>query len=256
MNTAPRNLSPASVIGRLNLEWQRLHEDEETNAVVASWAAQDARLEGLGSLAAIEEANAGKVDERIDAMFYALVSRAVHDVGPAARIVLQLMLPKVVLIARRYTQRFGEIEERRQLALDCMWEQICTFPVDMRRHHVPCHLAWDTKRAVHNAVVAETTEIPTDLLGDMHTVHAPANASEELLVVLVEAVRDGVITAEEANLIGARYSGGTEDDRTTWRSYGNLSVIAATTRLTPDAVKKRCSRIRHRLIEARHDSAA
>lgn len=247
---APHNTSPTRFIGRLNLEWEALRDDPAANARVAAWAVADRALTGLTSLDQIENAIAGRtVDDRIDAVFYALARRAAgsgEDASLAARVLTQLMLPKAILIARTCTRELHDPEEGLQLAVCALYEAIRTFPVHRRTHHIPSHLAWDTAHAVRRSVIAQTTEIADESAYQWPAADEATNPSEKIERLLAWAVTECVITGLEARLLTARYC--TEDSsRPTWKSIGNLTMIAAGTGLSLVAARKRCSRAAHKI---------
>lgn len=247
---APHDASPNSFIGRLNLEWQALRGNPAVNVRVTAWAAADQVLTGLTSLDQIEEAIVGRiVDDRIDAVFYALARRAAgsgEDASLAARVLTQLMLPKAILIAHTCTRELRDPEEGMQLAVCALYEAIRTFPVHRRTHHIPSHLAWDTAHAVRRSVIAQTTEIADESVYPWPAADKPTNPSEKIDRLLAWAVAERVITDLEARLLTARHC--TEDSsRPTWKSIGNLTMIAAETGLSLVAARKRCSRAAHKI---------
>ena len=233
---APHDASPNSFIGRLNLEWQALRGNPAVNVRVTAWAAADQVLTGLTSLDQIEEAIVGRiVDDRIDAVFYALARRAAgsgEDASLAARVLTQLMLPKAILIAHTCTRELRDPEEGMQLAVCALYEAIRTFPVHRRTHHIPSHLAWDTAHAVRRSVIAQTTEIADESVYQSPAADKATNPSEKIDRLLAWAVTERVITDLEARLLTARHC--TEDSsRPTWKSIGNLTMIAAENRPVP-----------------------
>jgi hypothetical protein len=257
VNTTPvtprhgqRDASPSSFIGRLNLEWDALRHDPAANAAVAAWAADDQALTGLTSLGRIEFAVGGRVvDDRLDAIFYALTRRAVgsdQEAALAARVLTQLMLPKAILIARTCTRELRDREEGIQLAVCALYEAIRTFPVGRRTHHVPSHLAWDTAHAVRRSVISQTTEIADDRARRWPAPEPPANPNETIERLLAWAVAGQVITAVDGRLLTARYCA-EDSSRPTWKSVGSLAAVAAETGLSLVAARKRCSRAAHKL---------
>jgi hypothetical protein len=241
----PRDTSPTSFIGRLNLEWEALRDNPTANARVAAWAATDQALTGLTSLDQVEEAITGRtIDDRIDAVFYALARRAAgsgQDASLAARVLTQLMLPKAILIARTCTRELRDPEEGMQLAVCALYEAIRTFPVHRRTHHIPSHLAWDTAHAVRRSVIAQTTEIADESVHQWPAAEEVTNSSEKIERLLAWAVAEQVITSLDARLLTARYCA-EDGSRATWKSVGSLTVIAAETGLSLVAARKRCSR--------------
>jgi len=221
------------LVGQLNREWTTLRADTAANAIAASWARETPALAGLRTLAQLEEAAARLTDL-------------------AARVVLQLMLGKVVLIARAHASVLPELDERVQLAVTCMYEAIRTFPVERRRHHVPPHLAWSTHAAVGRAVRAQAVEVPVGSLTEVVWQSAGLHPSEELAQVLAWAVAAGHLSRTDAELLAARY-GFEEGANRTWKGMGDLEAVAQRRGLSPASVKQRCSRARRRLAAVAPD---
>jgi hypothetical protein len=250
---ARRQMSPATLVGRLNIEWDTLRESSEANAHVACWANEDPQLAGLETLPLIEAATAGPVDLYIDGILFALVRRAIEhhqEAELAARIVLQLMLPKAILIAQNNARALRDADERIQLAICSLYEVIRTFPVDRVRRYVPAYLAWQTHALVHQAVLDQTREIADDTLGERLATTEELHPSEELEHLLAQAVRQEVISREDAELLAARYSGDSDSDKPTWKNLAAPAQLGDALGLSPDAVKKRCSRARRKLSES------
>jgi hypothetical protein len=250
---ARRDSSAGTFIGRLNLEWETLRTDPPANAQAAAWAATDPPLDGLTTLAMIEQAVAGLlVGDRVDGIFYALARHASGS-GPAAslaaRILTQLMLPKAILIARTAAADLHDRDEQIQLAICTLYQVIRTFPVHRRKEHIPSHLAWDTAHAVRRSVLAQTSELPDDRLTSRPSEPKETNASEQVTHLLTWAVTEHVITPAEARLLTARYCADT-NTRPTWKSIGSLSQVAAETGISLVAARQRCSRAVRRLAAA------
>ncbi|GAA2405307.1 hypothetical protein GCM10010191_11410 [Actinomadura vinacea] len=245
-----------SVFAKLNLEWAELRNAPDINGIVASWARDEPALAGLSSLTLIERAKAGPVDARIDSLLAALVRRASStcpDAAIAARVVLQLMLPKTARIARAHAWLLPDSDEREQLAVWCMYNVIRTFPPRVT-HHVPPHLAWGAHHAMRKEVLAQVRELPSDTVEPLR--RSKVNASEELAHLLTWAVARRVISAQDADLLVARYGDEADGRRHSWKHIGDLQRIAAETGLSPDAVKKRCSRATRKLAAAAKDYLA
>jgi hypothetical protein len=240
-----------SLAGRLNLEWARLQADPGVGETVARWACEDPALRGLSSLALIEQAKGGPVDARVDGIVYAIVRRAITpgpDAALAARVALQLMLPKTLVIARAHRRLLVDREEREQLAVFCMYEAIRSHPARVT-HHVPPHLAWTAFRAMRREVLSQTREVPVDWADRLSARVGDPHPSEELARLLAWATDQKVISKVDAELLAARY--GTEGtSKGTWKSVGDLAELSNRTGLAPEAIRQRCSRARRRLARA------
>jgi hypothetical protein len=241
-----------SVFALLNMEWAAMRMDPAANALATRWAKTEPALTGLTSLVLIEQAKEGPVDARVDALVSTLVTLA-NATGAsaalAARVVLQLMLPKAAQLARTHRQLLPDTDEREQLAVCCMYSAIRTHPAHITTH-VPPYLAWGAQRAMRRAVAAQIRELPFDHADDLPLAAPSRNSSEELAQVLAWAVAEQVITQAESDLLIARYGQENRQRPTSWNSLGDLQQLAAATGLTPDAVKKRCSRAGKKLAAA------
>jgi len=244
-----------SVFGLLNLEWAALRIDPDANRLAAGWAETEPAMAGLTSLTLIEQAKSGPVDARVDAIIGTLVRHANAtgaDAAIAARIVLQLMLPRAVKISHAHAWLISEREERDQLAACCMYRAIREHPARIT-HHVPPYLAWRAHQTMRKAALGAARDLPVD---DIETVHAQRtppharNASEELAHVLAWAVAQHVIRESDADLLSARYGTDAPQRTGSWKTIGDLTAIAEQAGLSPDVVRKRCSRATQKLAAA------
>ncbi|WUI00374.1 hypothetical protein OHR68_00665 [Spirillospora sp. NBC_00431] len=240
-----------NVFGRLNLEWARLRHDVGVNAVVAGWSRADPAMAGLSSVVLIEEAKSGPV-ERVDALLGSLAHRAGSggaDAAVAARIALQLMLPKAVRISRAHAWLLQDTDERDQLAACSMYTAIRSLP-ERITHHVPPYLAWGAHRAMRKEVLAQVRELASDEVDAFAAPAVERNASEELAHLLAWAVARSVISRQDADLLAVRYGNEAHGRRHSWKNIGDLQEIARETGMSPAAVKQRCSRATRRLAKA------
>jgi hypothetical protein len=239
----------------LCLEWDDLRNSEATNLTVASWAAVDSELSGLTSLALIEEAKYGPID-KVDAMFGALVRRAIER-GPeselAARILLQLMLPRAAKLAGKFREIYPDASERSQLAVSCMWMAIREHPARIT-HHIPPYIGWQAHALMRREVLTMTQDVPMGALGRVseadetlgEELPGSLHPSEELARVLAWAVSRNVISAADAELLATRYGSEGHDTKGSWKSVGAPPDLG----LSPAAMRQRCSRATRRLAQA------
>ncbi len=127
-------VSDRRVVTGLNAEWERLVSRTER---LPGWAEQPA-LVGCGDLDAVLAA----VRRAPDAVLLALLeaTRAGDELAP--RVVLQAMLPKMVLMARR--DRWSGVADY----VAQLWCVVVGYPVDRRRTKVAANLALDTLKQV------------------------------------------------------------------------------------------------------------
>lgn len=153
----------------------------------------------------------------------------------AARIVLQLMLPSATRLSGRLPS--GSRADREAAIIATMYEVITSYPVTRRPSHVAANLTYDTwhrcyvERERVNATVPVSTA-PDRLDPDPR----PTSSSEELARLLTWAVRRGILTSGQAQLL----SEGT--------AYGQTAVLARRLGVTPCAVRQRR---RHALAKLR-----
>jgi hypothetical protein len=258
-SSAPReNAFRFGVFADLSLEWGDLRNSDDANNTVAGWAAVDPALAGLTSLALIENAKYGPID-KVDAMFAALVRRAIER-GPeselAARILLQLMLPRAAKLAGKFRDVFPDAAERAQLAVCCMWTAIREHPARIT-HHIPPYIGWQAHALMKREVLVMIRDIPMGALGDIseedetlgRDLPASLHPSEELARVLAWAVSKNVISAADAELLATRYGSEGHDTKGSWKSVGAAPDLG----LSPAAMRQRCSRATRRLAQAISD---
>lgn len=167
----------------------------------------------------------------------------------AARAVVQAMLPKLVRITDSVRRGRG-FDQVLAEAVAAMRELIFTYPIDRRPHCVAGNLALDTLKAVR---VLLGTDLPHDVVERYAGAAAPGAAltsakfthpgiiervpvSDELASVLRCARDAQLITSADAALL--------------WRvacSGQTSAAIADSLGLTPEALRKRCSRLKARL---------
>lgn len=105
---------------------------------VTAWAGQHPALAGCTDLAAVLAA----VRLEPDPVLHALLTEVRAGCGVAARVVLQAMLPKLLLMSR---------SDRGAFAMDYvaqLWLRIHTYPLARRPERIAANLALDTLKAV------------------------------------------------------------------------------------------------------------
>ncbi len=249
-------LDRGTLIGQLNREWLRLRTSPENSSLLSSWSRGEPILAAFPTLADIEAALAVNADpEYTDAVLLALLRLATHQeagAGPdadlAARTVLQLMLPKAVRIAR--TQRcVPDRDERDAITVACLYEVICTYPVDRRTRHVAANLGLTTLQRVRRTVLrSHVTSFDVELLSNPpagQLDHLPDQQAEpapaaQIADLLAWALATHVLAAQEADLLARRYRDGAP----------TAAALGAQLGLSPDALKQRCSRAIRKLTSA------
>jgi hypothetical protein len=189
-----------SVFDLLEQEWVRLRADRGAARRLAEVCA---RAGGAASLADVEAYVRRAGPEDADAVLLALVRRAVTGEDLAARVLLQLLLPGTRNLARRWWA-LGDHEERAAAAVTAVYHRIRAYPVERRPGRVAANVLLDAarelRRAVPRLVVVPAAE-PVGGPGGDHPVPAAAIAAVELAEVLQDAVDDGVLDPDDAELI-------------------------------------------------------
>lgn len=153
------------------------------------------------SLADVERYVRSASPEDADGVLLALVARAVDDDELAARVLLQLLLPGTRNLARRWWA-LGDHDERAAAAVGAVYGRIRTYPLQRRPGRVAANVLMDAARDLRRAVprvVATPSPDPDPATGQPN--EAPTHAALELAEVLSDAVADGLLDAQDAQLI-------------------------------------------------------
>ncbi|HEV7760207.1 MAG TPA: hypothetical protein VGO78_14500 [Acidimicrobiales bacterium] len=191
-----------SVFDLLEQEWVRLRGDRGAARRLAEVLQ---RAGGARSLAEVEAYVRRAAPEDADAVLLALVRRAVTGDDLAARVLLQLLLPGTRNLARRWWA-LGDHEERAAAAVTAVYHRIRGYPVERRPGRVAANVLLDAARELRRAVPRLVVLPAADPGGTDHPVGAGAaapasHAAVELAQVLREAVDDGVLNRDDAELI-------------------------------------------------------
>ena len=186
-----------TVFDLLEREWRGLALDR------AAARHLRAACQAAGGAATLEELEryvraAGPADA--DRVLVALVARAVEGDGLSARVLLQLLLPGARRLANRWWA-LGDRDERAAATVAAVWQRIRCYPLARRPGRVAANVLMDAAIELRRSVGVEPPagEPPRHQPGVPPTTH-PAL---ELAEVLTDAVADGVITADDAELIAA-----------------------------------------------------
>lgn len=194
----------ASVFDELDRDWRRLRVDRRAVGQLREVCA----VAGVEDLAGLERYVMDAPRTAADAVLVVLIRRAVDGEGLSARVLMQLLLPGIRRVARRWWA-LGDDDERAAAAVAAVWDRIQSYPLDRRPCRVAANIlmdaAMDLRRAVHRhrnihpAGFMPGYEPPCD--DDVH----PAVELAEALVAATEA---GVISRDDARLIAASRIGG------------------------------------------------
>ncbi|MFD8493885.1 sigma-70 family RNA polymerase sigma factor [Amycolatopsis sp. NPDC059657] len=136
-----------------------------------------------------------------DTVWAELITRSRREAGAWTVACVGLALPVLLPIAARLTRRFrGEVHDIHSAVLDGFLSEVCT--VDLTRPAILVRLRWAAYRAGHTALrEALDSPSPSRRIGYWSAEpHRPRGHPD---FVLVAAVNDAAITADEAALIGS-----------------------------------------------------
>jgi hypothetical protein len=196
----------ATVFELLETEWERLAHSRETAGLlpeVCALASNATRLSEVERYVRAADAPAA------DDVLLALVRRAVEDHALAARVLLQLLLPGTRRLARRWWA-VGDDEERAAAAVAAVYQRIRSYPLARRPGRVAANILMDAAAELRRMVATMVTVPSADPAHDAARGHgarqaldtAPEpNPAEELADILREAVGDGLIGHDDAELI-------------------------------------------------------
>jgi DNA-directed RNA polymerase specialized sigma24 family protein len=196
-------VSGVSVFELLDREWGRLGADAR-----AAPRLEDVcrRAGGARSLAEVERFVRDASPPEADAVLVALAARAVEDDGLAARVLLQLLMPGVRRLARTWWA-LGDADERAAAAVAAVYDRIRRYPLARRPRRIAANVlmdaAADLRRAVRSAGAATGVPAVDGWAAAEPVAVEPVHPAVELAEVLAEAVRGGLVSAADAELIAA-----------------------------------------------------
>lgn len=185
-----------TVIDQLEREWERLALDRRAARRLREACAEAG---GATSLRQLEQYVRQASPAAADRVLIALVGLASTGRRLEARVLLQLLLPGVRRLARRWWA-LGDRDERDSAAVAAVWHQICSYRLDRRPSKVAANILMDAEKELRRAAGVQgrpTAELPLD-----YPAPSPQQSPAiELADVLRSAVGDGVLTASDAQLI-------------------------------------------------------
>jgi len=139
----------------------------------------------------------------------ALVRRAVAGDGLAARVLLQLLLPGVRRLARRWWA-LGDDDERAAAAVAAVWEKIQRYPLARRPGRVAANILMDASVELRRSLRGRQLVLPMGFVPGFEPADTDKrHPAEELVEALVDAVEAGIITRDDAQLIASSRISGT-----------------------------------------------
>jgi hypothetical protein len=215
-----------TVFELLEQEWARLRDDRPAARRLADVCATAG---GAVSLAGVETYVRTAGPEEADAVLLAHVRRAVAGDGTAdlaARVLLQLLLPGTRNLARRWWA-LGDHEERAAAAVTAVYHRIRGYPVARRPGRVAANVLMDAARELRRAVPRLTVTLAAEPVApDDPAAPVPAaHAAAELAEVLRDAVDDGILGRDDAELIArSRIAGHRVADIATHHRLGSRTL--------------------------------
>ncbi len=210
--SAPDHPSDAGLLTRLDTEWRYLSTSRLATAALHRWAAAEPDLAGWRDLEDLRAAVHRRGDPALsDRLLSALVRLAAvdgHDDRLAARVVLQLMVPGAVRLARLLVPLAGD----GATALGTVFAELAigirTYPWRRRPRHVAANLLLDSRQRLVRRYQRTRRESPVGLdfereVTDPDGEHAEAAVSVRDL--LTWARRRGILDDFEARLLVANH---------------------------------------------------
>ena len=139
----------------------------------------------------------------INDLLYGLVIRGRDGDAFAARVLLHLLWPGVLSLTAKW-QALGDADERASAAVNAVYGRIRRYPVESRPRAVAANILLDAAKDLRYQA-RQACDEPTGLqpVGVEVAAHEPvSSAAEDLLRLLVDAVDAGVITVQDARLVG------------------------------------------------------
>lgn len=212
-------------VAALNAEWGRLSSQKAPDA----WRVGGACPARAQTLSEVLDAVRSHPDE----VLRALVTASLGGDSSAGRVVIQAMLPKMILMAKR------DAEHDLGAYLAALWERVQTYPLGRRPNRIAANLALDTLKMVKRQSTGQRTAVQQPVvLTDWAMPAGLASATEAEQTTRGGAARVlnrarflGVIDDQTKEVLSVVYL----DGRSAAQAGQELG-------LSPDAVRARCSR--------------
>jgi hypothetical protein len=195
-----------SVLEMLDREWARLGADAGAARRLPDVCGCAG---GVRSLAEVERFVRAAPPAEADAVLVALAARAVEGDGLAARVLLQLLMPGVRRLARTWWA-LGDADERAAAAVAAVYDRIRRYPLARRPRRIAANVLMDAAADLRRSVASERSRPrswgqDTNFGGENEGLAAveSVHPAVELAEVLAEAVRAGLVSAADAELIAA-----------------------------------------------------
>ena len=198
----------ASVLDQLDGEWRRTAADPAAARALADVCLAAGGARTLGD---VERYVRAADPAEADHVLVVLVARAVEGDELAARVLLQLLLPGARRLARTWWA-LGDADERAAAAVAATYDRIRRYPLARRPRRIAANIlmdaASDLRRAARAAQVPASSWDATDVLHGLAPVPT-THPALELADALADAVGQGLVTSDDAELIAVSRIGGT-----------------------------------------------
>jgi hypothetical protein len=194
----------AQLLDQLEADWRRITTDPTASRAMAEICHQ-ASIDTLAELPAWARAT---TRDEVDAVFLQLADQARLGDELSATVLLHLLWPGVLGLVRRW-RALGDIDERASAAVNAVYARIRTYPVERRPRAVAANILLDAAKELRRQANQVTFE-PVGLapVEDAREHACEPTAAEELADLLSDALRQRVISREDAQLIARSRIGG------------------------------------------------
>ncbi|WP_432563934.1 hypothetical protein [Kineococcus sp. SYSU DK003] len=254
------------LVRALNREWGQLCELPSSDQAVAQWAAPESALPPARSLAELVAAMDAAAPDKADAMLLALLALAQRGEQLAGRVLVHQFMGRAVRLAVNQVRVTGaESHEVEAQVFAGLWQAVMDYPIGRRRQRVAANLAlealrltqqhwvarWGQRREDHRSSACtlpalREVQLPLDEFGDalssQSSEQTGPTSTEDVLLLLTDAVAHAVISREEAQLLARAYA-------PTPGMSSHSAAIGADWGLTATAVRRRLSRLVSRLAQ-------
>lgn len=209
------NGSAGGVLQRLNAEWHHLAGSPATAAALQRWTRHEPALAGVTDLHTLHDVVHDRDHwHRADTILAALTRLAAvdgHNDPLAARVLLQLLVPRAAALSRHLAGIIGDYDTAQATVLSELAIGIRTFPWQRRPRAIAANLLLDAKQRIIRSRRRNRHETPTGLAIDAQVsdLATADNTDTGLLAVrelLTRACRTGIIDTFEANLLFAHHA--------------------------------------------------
>jgi hypothetical protein len=196
-----------SLFDQLQAEWPVLARRPDTAVAAAPACTLLGVTDPDRLVAAVRRRPAAETDP-------ALAALAADAPGsqPAARVLLQLLLPGTCRLAGRWWA-LGDADERAAAAVTAVYARIRGYRIDRRPTHIAANILLDANQDLRRLARRATRYATTITICDPAVLTPPAepavSAAAELADVLADAVAAGRVRADDAELVAVTRIGGT-----------------------------------------------